>query len=268
MSHNIPNLGLGDTNWDQHEIDWNDDIFEGTPRANSMDPFTNSCNDQNQINNGKIADESDPDRKKVSDTITYGPRFCALFDAYVKANKLHIDTSRHLMSLCSDHVIRFLVWVRESDAQMGWVAQTLLNYDYLRPEVRNGIVMILIYTFASIKSTVDPGLDMFMTLQDMEQGLGIANKFSLKIYNDPFGYLTFLKTVISALIDAGAIPDNERLNQPKRSKQVFENKDEVAAFNEIKSRIVALLDCGDNEGAKQLVQHINTYWQIRGKVII
>ena len=72
--------------------------------------------------------------------------------------------------------------------------------------------MVLIYTFASIKAQEGiEGLDMFATFQDSETGLGIANKFSLKIYNDPYSYLSFLKSSVSGLIDAGSIPDNEHL---------------------------------------------------------
>lgn len=56
-----------------------------------------------------------------------------------------------------------------------------IENDYLRPEVRNGIVMVIVYTFASIKATLAEGLDMFITLQDNESGLGIANRFSLKV---------------------------------------------------------------------------------------
>jgi len=88
---------------------------------------------------------------------------------------------------------------------------------------------------------------MFQTLMDAETGFAINNKFSIRIYNDPLSYMAFLKvrrqgrrappassvdryitslslvtltpqTSISALIDAGAIPDNERVNQPKRGK--------------------------------------------------
>jgi hypothetical protein len=147
------------------------------------------------------------------------------------------------MSLCTEHVVSFIKWARESEEQSGWIAHTLLNNDYLRPEVRNGIVIVLIYTFAAIKAATatssnsasnsanssssstgggggggEGGEDMFSTLQDVEQGLGIANKFSLKIYNDPFDYLYFLKATITGLIDAKALPDNERQNQPKKNK--------------------------------------------------
>ena len=53
-------------------------------------------------------------------------------------------------------------------------------------------------------------LSMFGTLQSNETGLGIVNKTSLKIYNDPFYYFAFIKACISGLIDAGVIVENER----------------------------------------------------------
>ncbi|RYG97310.1 hypothetical protein EON65_53080, partial [archaeon] len=142
-------------------------------------------------------------RKKISDAITYGPRFCNLFEAYRLHLGTEIDKTKHLMALCTENLVDFIKWARESDRQVEWISETLFQNDYLRPEVRNGIVMVLIYTFASIKATVPPESDMFLTLQDNETGLGIANRFSLKIYNDPFYYLTFLKIAISSLIDAG-----------------------------------------------------------------
>ncbi len=243
-------------------LDWSDIVMFETQSSSAFSHHKTSID--NQDNNSS---SENSDKKKVSDTITFGPRFCTLFDLYSRKLEIKIDTSRHLMSLCMDHVIRFIGWVRANEQQLTWVGSTLLDFDYLRPEVRNGIVMILIYTFASIKATRKPGLDMFKTLQDMEQGLGIANKFSLKIYNDPFLYLSFLKTCISALIDADAIPDNERLNQPKnRSKMQDEKKEEITAFEEIRARLVSLLDKGDNVEARNVVLHITSYWQVRGKV--
>ena len=75
--------------------------------------------------------------------------------------------------------------------------------------------MILIYTLstAKAKSSGKTDSDMFSVLQDAESGLGIVNKTSLKIYNDPFSYFTFLKSCMSGLIDAGKVPENERQNQ-------------------------------------------------------
>ena len=185
---------------------------------------------------------------KVSDAVTYGPRFCHIFNEFSATIPVPVNTDRHLMSLCLDYLIPFCQWSRKSDAQVNSIHTTLLNNDYLRPEVRNGIVVVLMYTFAAVKAIKDPTHDMFHTMQDADTGLAIVNKFSLKIYNDPLQYLSFLKTCISALIDAGTIPDNERVNQPKRGKVAVENKEEIDAFEQIKSMLVALLDAGNNAG--------------------
>jgi hypothetical protein len=206
-------------------------------------------------------------KKKISDAQIYGPRFCVLFDNYCKKLGITIDIRRHLMSLCFEHLVSFIKWARENDAQVQWIQSTLLENDCLRPEVRNGVVIVLIYTFASIKATLDPNWDMFSTLQDSEQGLGIANKFSLKIYNDPFFYLIFLKTSISALIDAGVLPDNERQNQPKRSKVPYQNREEIQSFQRIQKMVIDALDSGNIVGAKGLVADISNFWQQRGKFV-
>jgi hypothetical protein len=213
--------------------------------------------------------------QKTSDAKTFGPRFCQLFDTYQQTQTSPIDTSAHLMSLCTDHLVSFCRWARESEEQTVFIKNTLLDHDSLRAEVRNGIVMVLIYTFASMKAltmTSSPNLhdqtpDMFVALQDADQGLGIANKFSLKIYNDPFNFLTFLKSCISGLIDAGAIPDNERQNQPKKTRIQFENKDEIAAYKVIKSTLVKYLDKGDNQSAQKFVEAITTHWHQKAKCI-
>ena len=215
---------------------------------------------------GDVPPSEDSDETKVSDALTYGPRFCQLFREYTLTLGKPVNVDRHFMSLCTEHLVPFCKWARDNEAKTTAIRATLLEYDYLRPEVRNGIVMVIIYTFASIKATRESGIDMFITLQDTERGLGIANKFSLKIYNDPFMYLSFLKISISALIDAGAIPDNERVNQPKRNKVMVENKEELDAYYQIQRRLVSLLDSGDNAGAKHIVLLITNYWQQRAKV--
>lgn len=217
-----------------------------------------------------IAEESfDPKdmKKKISDAQTYGPRFCSIFETYCQKHRIPIDIRRHLMSLCLEHLVPFIKWARESETQVQWIHSMLLENDYLRPEVRNGVVMVLIYTFAAMKATVDSNLDMFITLQDGEQGMGIANKFSLKIYNDPFFYLIFLKVSISALIDAGVLPDNERQNQPKRSKISFQNREEFQSFQRLQKMIIDNFDSGNIAAAKSIVNTVANFWQQRGKFI-
>lgn len=246
--------------WQENGMDWNhEDFLDGMSVGTSFVKGGGTISSNNPMDGSQM-------KKKVSDAIVYGPRFCAIFDAYCKSLNLQIDTSRHLMSLCLDNLIPFIKWARESDSQVSWISNKLLDNDYLRCEVRNGVVMVLIYVFASIKAKGVEGLDMFLTLQDIDTGLGIANRFSLKIYNDPFNYLIFLKTSISSLIDAGAIPDNERVNQPKRNKMQLQNKEEIESYHKIQKMIIDLLDSGDVSGAKNLVTKITSYWQIRGKV--
>ena len=64
----------------------------------------------------------------------------------------------------------------------------------LRPEVRNGLALIVIYVFSAAKKYLgSKSTDMFAVLLDSESGLGIVNKTSLKIYNDPFNYFAFIK---------------------------------------------------------------------------
>lgn len=209
------------------------------------------------------------EKKKVSDAITYGPRFCEIFYRYCEDMKQTIDTKRHLMSLCIDNLIPFICWARDTEDRVRWMSSLLFESDYLRPEVRNGIVIVLIYTFSSIKASHAGVGDMFTVLQDNDDGLGIANRFSLKIYNDPFGYLSCLKFSISSLIDAGAIPENERLNKPFKkgtSKPLPVNQEEIQAFQKVKNRIAGLLDQQQVSEAKALVQVITTHWQFRGNV--
>ena len=110
---------------------------------------------------------------KISDAITYGPRFCQIFKEYTSTLPVPVNSNRHLMSLCTDHLIPFCKWARETEAQATSIHATLLDHDYLRPEVRNGIVIVLIYTFAAVKALKDSNLDMFRTLEDTESGMDV-----------------------------------------------------------------------------------------------
>eukprot|EP01039_Chlorochromonas_danica_P001165 gene1165-1272_t len=298
--------------WADHLLDWSvqDDLFDTLPSVSPTNHLLPPVPQALLLSQQKVGSRGDlsvdgSGRKKISDATVYGPRFCQIFRAYqthylnnANGNKYPsqqqqqpIDLSRHLMALCSDHLVDFVKWARSvalddhvspnsaihATSPNGeplvvdrgrWISELLLANDYLRPEVRNGIIMILIYTFASMKATLYEGFDMFITLQDNEQGLGIANRFSLKIYNDPFNYLLFLKTSLSALIDAGVIPDNERLNQPKKSnKMQFCNKEEWQAYSTIRETLLRLLDSGDNQSARNYVAHITHYWQVKGKYV-
>ncbi len=207
-------------------------------------------------------------QKKISDAVVYGPRFDLLFDSYCAKFDLQIDINEHLMVLCLQHLVTFCSWVRKNDDQITWVSNTLFDYDYLRPEVRNGIVMIIVYTFAAFKARKDPHrMDMFTVLQDTKKGMGLANnKLSLKVFKDPFHFLTFLKTSISGLIDAGYIPDNERQNHPKPVNTQNVNKEELSAYQEVARLMRDCLSSDNIKGAREMAQNITTHWQREGKV--
>jgi hypothetical protein len=267
-------------------FDWDQDDFNEFDMMTSVGPQQHNYDIMSQ-SHGATTASSTGDKKKISDAQIYGPRFCAIYEQYRQRQATPIDIRRHLMSLCVDHMISFINWARESDQQVSMISSILLENDYLRPEVRNGVVMVLIYTFASMKATTIENMDMFTTLQDPETGLGIANKFSLKIYNDPFNYLIFLKLTISALIDAGVIPDNERLSQqPKKGtagpsmmssntsvttnaagKVNYTNHEEYESFQAIATRLVTMLDAGKNTEARNFVSQITNFWQMRGKYV-
>lgn len=257
-------------NLDEQEMQFDDlECMSDLPDFLSVDAMSHHERSQEsyETESNALTSISDAQRQqKISDAETYGPRFCQIFRTYSQTLSKPIDTTRHLMALCTDHLISFCKWARESEANITFIRETLLEHDYLRTEVRNGIVMVLIYTFASIKAEGIEGLDMFLTLQDADTGLGIANKFSLKIYNDPYFYLSFLKSSISGLIDAGAIPDNERQNQPKRNRVQFENQEELIAFSQLQNAIVTLLDDGNNADTRTMLLQITNYWQQKVKV--
>jgi hypothetical protein len=145
----------------------------------------------------------------------FEPKFMEVYNAYRQSTELiEIDLSQHLMSLCLDHLVSFCCWARESTARCLWIQKTLYDLSDLRPEVRNGLCMIFVYALSAAKATfLQTKTDMFLVLQDAETGLGIVNKTSLKIYNDPYSFFSFLKSCMSGLIDAGKLPENERLNQ-------------------------------------------------------
>lgn len=208
---------------------------------------------------------------EYSITRFFEPKFLVLFTKYSEAIKQPIDLSRHLMSLCLDHLVSFSCWARENAIRSQWIKTNLEDNTDLRPEVRNGLAMILIYVFSSAQSRLgkdsqNNSIDMFAVLQDADNGLGIVNKTSLKIYNDPFCYFNFLKSCISGLIDAGKIPENERQNQPKKPKRQTENKEEVFAYMQLKGLLVALLSNGEVMVARAKVQQVMTIWQQKSKV--
>lgn len=162
-----------------------------------------------------IAPVSLGDLKGADYSITkiYEPKFMQVFHSYCESMKQQIDIGKHLMSVCLENLIPFSCWARENNNRCQSIKNALDDNPDLRPEVRNGLSMILIYCLSSAQARQTKDGDMFSVLQDSEKGLGIVNKTSLKIYNDPFSYFGFLKSCMSGLIDAGKIPENERQNQ-------------------------------------------------------
>lgn len=163
----------------------------------------------------------------VTVTQLFEPKFLEIFNAYedhisTTRGSTGIDLSQHLMSLCLDHLVPFSCWARESTSRCTWIQKTLDDNIDLRPEVRNGLCMVFVYSFSAAKALDGRGeKDMFLVLQEPDTGLGIVNKTSLKIYNDPFCFFSFLKACMSGLIDAGKLPENERLNQVVHSSQFW-----------------------------------------------
>lgn len=105
-----------------------------------------------------------------------------------------IDLSQNMLQLCLDHLISFCCWARSDSTKLEWLHKLLLENSDLRPEVRNGIALIIIYVFASAKEHLESeNMDMFGVLQDPHYGLGIVHKTSLRIYNDPLNYFGFIK---------------------------------------------------------------------------
>jgi hypothetical protein len=262
---------------DDDDIEW---VLSSTHcnETETMDHRPHSGNETVASSADNLEEECDANGR-VSDALTYGPRFCEIFREYSATQLKPIDLNRHLMALCCQHLVPFIVWARQSPSKSASIHKTLLENEYLRPEVRNGIVVVLVYTFAAAKAKELRGhrmatgntaglrgYDMFQALQDADNGLGMSNKLSLRIYNDPFSYLSYLKTCISALIDAGAIPDNERVGQAKRVKMTVENQEELDAYGEIQLALTSLLDEGDVFNAKKMVMQITSYWQQRAKV--
>jgi hypothetical protein len=162
-------------------------------------------------------DSKNAENKEFSITKVFEPKFMQLYEKYCESIKQAVDVSNHLMTICLDNLVTFSCWARENQSRGLWIKQILDDNIDLRPEVRNGLAMILIYVFSSAQAQANAKnnqeADMFTVLQDADSGLGIVNKTSLKIYNDPYGYFNFLKSCISGLIDSGKIPENERQNQ-------------------------------------------------------
>jgi hypothetical protein len=201
--------------YNNEERDDEDEDDEGLVR--NLLGIRENTNDENDERTSML---SAPGNKgAISITQLFEPKFLSVFNLYRQEmcsspGGVSIDLSQHLVSLCLDHLIQFSCWARESTGRCAWIQKTLDDNADCRPEVRNGLCMLFVYALSAAKATEQKGrTDMFLVLQDSATGLGIVNKTSLKIYNDPFNYFAFLKACMSGLIDAGKLPENERLNQ-------------------------------------------------------
>lgn len=139
-----------------------------------------------------------------ADGLGFEPRFHAVFLQYVQHHPgIMIDPSQPLLRMCLDNLIPFCCWTRDNPTTSAWVRNALFESVDLRPEVRNGIALVLIYTFSAAKAAVKTNnMSMFSILQDPEDGFGIVNKTSLKVYNDPYNCFAFIKVLLVSPIIA------------------------------------------------------------------
>lgn len=207
------------------------------------------------------------DESQVSIIKLYEPKFLLISETYINDTERVLDTSKHLMALCLDHLISFCYWTRANNQKSEFIRGLLEFNSDLRPEVRNGLAMIFVYSLSAAKAKKSNKLDFFVALQDQDTGLGIVNKTSLKVYNDPFNYFNFLKACISGLIDSGRLPENERQNQPKKIKKMMENREEIASYLQIITILTNLLNNDENTLCQTYIQRILSIWQNRAKNI-
>ncbi|RYG95801.1 hypothetical protein EON65_55395 [archaeon] len=90
-------------------------------------------------------------RKNVIPTIAtiYEPKFFEIFQAYQSYVSIHhsainnaMASQQHLMTLCLNNLLVFSQWAREGDNAQ-YVRSTLFENPDMRPEVRNGLALIL-----------------------------------------------------------------------------------------------------------------------------
>jgi hypothetical protein len=132
------------------------------------------------------------------DISNFEKKFFEIYQQYISELQLTIDLSQNMLTLCLDHLISFSCWARSDSQHLDWLHKLLSENADLRPEVRNGLSLIIIYIFASAKEYLESeNIDMFGVLQDQQRGLGIVHKTSLRIYNDPLNYFGFIKVTSS-----------------------------------------------------------------------
>jgi hypothetical protein len=198
----------------QQHPDQQQQQMQSQPRSNDIPPTVSYANVFPSVrddNDGDTVSSNTPMpfgmKKNVIPTIAtiYEPKFFEIYQQYYQ-HILHNEpelivqnpNQHHLMTLCLNYLLSFSNWAREA-VNGNWIRATLFENPDMRPEVRNGLAMIIVYVFASARAAdaraVDPSTstDMFTVLMKAESGMGIVNKTSLKIYSDPFGYFNFIK---------------------------------------------------------------------------
>lgn len=116
------------------------------------------------MNNNNSSSSSLPLRKHIIPTIAtiYEPKFYEIYchyQQYLDQQHFHYTDvnnnqagQQHLMTLCLNNLLPFALWARESSTTTQWIRSTLFDNPDMRPEVRNGLALILVYTFSSARA--------------------------------------------------------------------------------------------------------------------
>lgn len=125
----------------------------------------------------------------------YEKRFLLVYQQFLQSSESTTAQNlnkKHLLSKCLHVIIPFCAWARSSKETSNWIHETLMRGTEFRPEVRNGLCLVLAYA-AAADSACNAGLTMLQVMQCGDTGLGIVHKSSLRIYNDPFDYFALMK---------------------------------------------------------------------------
>ena len=221
-------------------------------------------------------------------TAFFEQKFSQLYSAYIHENpSLFIDPeawlTRHFFCLCLDHVVPFSKWLRQSVAHLLWVQTTLQHHFELRPEFRNGLIMIFIHTFATMKAIhvnrsngkqlKNPSLNenMVTILQSATKGLNISFQTIFKVAYDRSSQLTILKNVVLELIELNVIPKyvQRREKEGKKNNAEFKKKVELELLAFKHLQIIMKENLEEKEESKnflQTIQNVCNYWAMHSKV--
>lgn len=199
----------------------------------------------------------------------FQPKFMEVHDAYIKQLPVEyvatIPQHDHLLAVCLQHMVKFCCWARGSPETSAWINNLLFQNVDFRPELRNGLTMVMMYTFAASQAArAEFPSDLFSVVMDSSRGLGIFHKTSLRVYSDPFSFFNFLKMCLTGLIECGVLKENERVSQavPKTRRRHFEVESELVAFNELVAVLIARLrDPADLQAVKRTVAEVVVRWQ-------